>query len=80
MAKQITVTMNARITLIETGTEEQYQNLMERMRLFGGEAEFKEFIAKDVAETLRDGDLMAADAVVSDIEFSFQDIETEVVG
>lgn len=78
MAKQITVTMNARITLVEVGTEEQYQSLMERMRLFGGEDEFKAFIAKDVAENLRDGDLMATDAVISDIEFSFKDVDTEV--
>lgn len=79
MAKEIITTMNIQLTLIETGTDEQYRNLEERIGFLGGITEFKKRIAEEVADALRhDGALEADDVIISDVKVFFHDVDVEV--
>ena len=80
MAKEIITTMNIQLTLIETGTEEQYRSLEERIGFLGGIGGFKKALAEEVADALRnDGALEADDVVISDVKVFFNDVDAEVV-
>lgn len=75
MAKELITTMNIQLTLIETGTEEQYEALEERIGFLGGLKEFKKAIADEVATALKeDGVLEADDVVISDVKVFIHDV------
>lgn len=80
MAKEITITANAQLTFIETGTDEQYNDLMKRIELFGGIEGFKAKMAEAIIADLKeDGPLPADDVQISNLKIFFTNDNAEEV-
>lgn len=78
MAKEITVVLNAQITLIETGTDEEFEDLEERIGFMGGIDAYKYEVAAKLTKILKtDGVLRADDVHITGVKIFFGDRREE---
>ena len=74
MSREVTITMNAQITTIMKFNEAEYDRAMEYMDKVGGLEAWKQGVAKETSEMIKD-ELPADDVIVSDIKWFEMEVE-----
>lgn len=74
MSREVTITMNAQITTIMKFNEAEYDRAMEYVDKVGGLEAWKQGVAKETSEMIKD-ELPADDVVVSDIKWFEMEVE-----
>lgn len=74
MSKEITITMNAQITTIIKMDDAEYNRAMEYMDKVGGLEAWKQGVARETSEMIKD-ELPADDVIVSDIKWFEMEVE-----
>lgn len=74
MSREVTITMNAQITTIVKFNEAEYDRAMEYVDKVGGLEAWKQGVARETAEMIKD-ELPADDVVVSDIKWFEMEVE-----
>ena len=74
MSREVTITMNAQITTIMKFNEAEYNRAMEYVDKVGGLEAWKQGVAKETSEMIKD-ELPADDVIVSDIKWFEMEVE-----
>ena len=74
MSREVTITMNAQITTIMKFNEAEYDRAMEYVDKVGGLEAWKQGVANETSEMIKD-ELPADDVVVSDIKWFEMEVE-----
>lgn len=74
MSREVTITMNAQITTIMKFNEAEYDRAMEYVDKVGGLEAWKQGVAKETSEMIKD-ELPADDVIVSDIKWFEMEVE-----
>lgn len=74
MSKEITITMNTQITTIIKMDDAEYNRAMEYMDKVGGLEAWKQGVARETSEMIKD-ELPADDVIVSDIKWFEMEVE-----
>ena len=74
MSREVTITMNAQITTIMKFNEAEYDRAMGYVDKVGGLEAWKQGVAKETSEMIKD-ELPADDVIVSDIKWFEMEVE-----
>lgn len=74
MSREVTITMNAQITTVMKFNEAEYDRAVEYMDKVGGLEAWKQGVARETSEMIKD-ELPADDVVVSDIKWFEMEVE-----